>query len=158
MLFCQTRVTLGWHSRVVEGYYTIAKVGQKSQLIFQTITTFWMLFQTAFYINALIGNQPMISDYGALSPLIPTSKCWVLDSSAWFEYSAAIEQVKEIVCGISHWLGSGLSSENPELSLQCEQGSAQIFSAGLEFLIQAAGCSFPLVAIYLGPSRKGGPF
>ncbi len=34
--FCQTRVTLGWHSRVVEEYYTIAKVGQKSQLIFQT--------------------------------------------------------------------------------------------------------------------------
>ncbi len=31
--FCQTRVTLGLHLRVVEGYYTIAKVGKKSQLI-----------------------------------------------------------------------------------------------------------------------------
>ena len=36
--FCQTRVTLGWHSWVVEGYYTIVKVGKKSQLMFQTIT------------------------------------------------------------------------------------------------------------------------
>ncbi len=27
---------------------------------------------------------------------------------------------------ISHWLGSGLGSENPEPSLQCEQTSAQI--------------------------------
>ncbi len=34
--FYQTRVTLGWHSWVVEGYYTIAKVGQNSQLFFQT--------------------------------------------------------------------------------------------------------------------------
>ncbi len=29
----QTRLPLGLHSRVVEGYYTIAKVGKKSKII-----------------------------------------------------------------------------------------------------------------------------
>ncbi len=37
----------------------------------------------------------------------------------------------------------------PELSLQCEQGSAQIFSAGLEFLIGAAGPDTPLLVFTL---------
>ncbi len=41
------------------------------------------------------------------------------------------------------WLRAHLrkSWAEPELILQCEQGSAQIFSVSLEFLIRAAGCS-----------------
>ncbi len=37
--------------------------------------------------------------------------------------------------------GSAQGSAEPEPSLQCEQGSAWIVSAGLEFLIRAAGYS-----------------
>ena len=55
--------------------------------------------------------------------------------------------------------GSAQGSAEPEPSLQCEQGSAWIVSAGLEFLIRAAGYShlwLSLVSAWnrsLAPSR-----
>ncbi len=41
---CSTRVTLGWHSRAVERYYTVVKVGKKAQLIFYMWTVLIYLF------------------------------------------------------------------------------------------------------------------